>query len=249
MGLVQIVGYGAFILASAVLGLRLMLLWRRTHEVPELVLGTSFLAGGVFGYAAMFVASYQSAAGRPPSDVHLWTVAGAGGACAAALLIARGVQLIFRAGEAWVRWPVMALAVTMVVLLTVFATWPVDAVASRSRLLWATFMTASLSYTWSAWECFQLHGLLAKRARLGLASPLLADRARLWGFAFGSVVLMYWVPFVDYLVHDPTMAPRTWVSTVTSLFGLACAAAIWLGFFPPAFYRRRFEARSTGVAA
>jgi hypothetical protein len=249
MGWIQIVGYGAFILASAVLGVRLLLLWRRTGEVPEGVLGASFLAGGVLGYAAMFVASYQVAAGRPPEQVHPYTLAGVAGACTASCLIARGSHLVFRPGQGWAAFLAIALAVSMVGLLGVFARWPLDDVVGRSRLLWATFMTASLSYTWATFECFQLHDVLAKRARVGLASPLLADRARLWGFAFGSVVLMYWVPFVDYLVHDPMMAARPWTQTVSSLFGLTCAAAIWLGFFPPAFYRRRFASTSAGTAA
>jgi len=250
MGWIQIVGYGAFIVASAVLGVRLVLLWRQTGEVPEGVLGTSFLAGGVFGYAAMFVAAYKTAAGVPPAGVQPYTLAGVLGACSAALLIARGSSLIFRPGQTWATALVLGLAAAIAVFFASFASWPVDDVHGRSRLLWATFMTASLSYTWSTVECFQLHALLTKRARVGLASPLLADRARLWGLAFGSVVLMYWIPFVDYLVHDPTMAPRAWVQTASSLFGLSCAGAIWLGFFPPAFYRRRFAAAPpTGAAA
>jgi hypothetical protein len=203
----------------------------------------------VVGYSAVFVATYKLASGVPPVEVHPYTVTAVAGACAAALLIARGSHLIFRAGESWAGWLVAVLGVTMLVLLVVFASWPVEKTVSRARLIWAAFMTASLSYTWSSWECFRLHGVLAKRARLGLASPLLADRARLWGLAFGSVVLMYWIPFVDYLLHDPSVAPRVWVGTLSSLFGLSCAGAIWLGFFPPAFYRRRFEARSSGAPA
>jgi len=250
MGLVQVVGYGAFIVASAVLGVRLLRLWRQTGEVPEGVLGASFLAGGAFGYAALFAAAYQSAAGLSPAEVHPYTLAGLLGACSASLLIARGSALIFRPGQTWATAGVLALGAAIAVFFSAFATWPVDDVVGRSRVLWATFMTASLSYTWSTVECFQLHGLLDKRARVGLASPLLADRARLWGLAFGSVVLMYWIPFVDYLVHDPTLAARAWVQTASSLFGLSCAGAIWLGFFPPAFYRRRFAgAPSTGPNA
>jgi hypothetical protein len=109
-------------------------------------------------------------------------------------------------------------------------------------------LTAGATYAWSMSECIRLSVLLRKRARFGLAPAHLADRARLWAIAFGAVVLMVLSSFVARLVYGANVMPPSWVSTFQSLCGLVCAAAIWLGFFPPAFYRRRFAAPTAEVS-
>jgi hypothetical protein len=52
MAVVQLAGYVAFIVASLVLGTRLVWLWRRTREWLELVIGAAFWLAGGLGYMA-----------------------------------------------------------------------------------------------------------------------------------------------------------------------------------------------------
>lgn len=238
MALLQLLGFSAFILASLVLGTRLLLLWRQTREVPELVMGSSFLTGGGLGYSAWFLLALLRQGGASVEDTHWVGVAGLALTCTGALTIAKGAQLVFCPEHGPSRWLVAGFGLSMAAGLTGYAVLPQE---ERFYLFWLALLTAGASYSWVTAECFQLHRLLQKRSRFGLASPLLVDRARLWGLAFASVVAMIAVGYVNYLVHCSSDPGPAWVSTLQSSFGLLCAGSIWLGFFPPAFYRRRFS--------
>jgi hypothetical protein len=235
--LVQMFGFSAFIATALVLGGRLLWLWRRTREVPELAMGLSFLLGGALGYSAWFVYSLVRL-GNLPGEPHAWAVVGLGLSCVGALTNAAGIRAAFRPGDG------RAAALLVVFALLMTAGW-VDTLRNTGELepwtFWLAMGTAGASYLWSASECFRLFVVLRKRARFGLATPLLADRARLWTVAFGAVVLMVASSVAARGALGPGVMPPPWVSTFQSLCGLACAAAIWFGFFPPEFYRRRFE--------
>ena len=58
MELFALVGLSAYCLVSLVVGIRLLLLARRTRELPELLIGLAFLTGGAIGYTIL-VASTQ----------------------------------------------------------------------------------------------------------------------------------------------------------------------------------------------
>jgi hypothetical protein len=49
MTLVQHLGMLAFLLTSLAVGVRLLLLWRRTRELPELTIGLAFVLAGFAG--------------------------------------------------------------------------------------------------------------------------------------------------------------------------------------------------------
>ena len=55
------VGMGSFVLASAIIGVRLMVLAGRSRRPPEALMGASLLLQGVLGYTA----GYASNAGEP----------------------------------------------------------------------------------------------------------------------------------------------------------------------------------------
>ena len=238
MQLVQMLGFSAFIATSLVLGVRLLLLWRRTGEVPEFAMGLSFLLGGAFGYAAWFVYSLVLM-GNLSGDPHTIAVVGLALTCLGAFTNAAGIRAAFRPGDSRARLLLLAFAAVMAI------GW-VDTLFNTSGqehwLFWLSMGGAGATYLWSTSECVRLYSLLRKRARFGLAPAHLADRARLWAMAFGAVVAMVSSSILARLVMGPGEMAPVWVSTFQSLCGLACATSIWFGFFPPAFYRRRFEA-------
>ena len=241
MQAIQMLGFGAFIAASLVLGVRLLLLWRRTREVPELAMGLSFLMGGALGYSGWFVYSLLQIEDGSAAILHNVAVAALALTCLGAITIAAGIRAAFRPGDARAQ----ALLLTLVALMA--AGW-VDTLRNTSGQehwqFWMAMLSAGAAYVWSSAECWRLFVVLGKRARFGLAAPHLADRARLWAIAFGAVVVMILSSFANRLVLGPGVMAPAWVSTFQSLCGLACAASIWFGFFPPAFYRRRFAATS-----
>ena len=56
MGAISIVGFGSFVVASLMVGLRLLGIAMRTGKAPELAIGTAFLAGGGLGYGLVVLA-------------------------------------------------------------------------------------------------------------------------------------------------------------------------------------------------
>lgn len=239
METIQMLGFGSFIAASFVLGVRLLLLWRRTGEPPELMMGASFLVGGGLGYSAWFGRTLYRMGGATMDEAHLLGIVAQALTCAGALTIAIGTRLIFRPAEARALAFVGLLATGMLSGLAVYAWLPAE---GGNGAFWVSMWSVGAAYGWAAFECLRLHDVLRKRARVGLASPLLADRARLWAFAFGAVLCMVTISFLEFIVSGND-GGSAWVSTLQSMFGLVCAGAIWLGFFPPAAYRERFATR------
>ena len=101
MAIVQLAGYAAFIVASVVLGTRLLLLWRRTREWPELTVGASFWLGGVLGYSAWLVLGILSAGEVDPETVKRVATIGLGFTVLGAMSSSLVTVLIFRPRERW----------------------------------------------------------------------------------------------------------------------------------------------------
>lgn len=245
METIQMLGFTAFIVASFVLGTRLVLLWRRTGQIVELAMGLSFLMGGGLGYATWFAYSLVMRAGNPDGRAHAIAVVALALTCLGAFTNATGIRWAFRASDARARVLLWVFAVLMA------AGWLQTLRNDSGRehwTFWLAMLTACASYVWSSAECLRLFVVLRKRARFGLAAPHLPDRARLWSIAFGAVVVMIASSFTARLVLGPNVMPPPAVSTFQSLCGMVCASAIWLGFFPPAAYRRHFERRAAGAA-
>ena len=102
-----------------------------------------------------------------------------------------------------------------------------------------------LSNAWSAGESFRYYGLMRKRLRLGLASPLDANRFLLWGIGAGATALMLFWTTVELQMQALSMAQGIAVSRTVSLpavsvLGLICAGSYLLAFFPAGWYVRRF---------
>jgi len=229
-------GFGAFIAASFVLGVRLLRLWRRTGQIPEGAMGLSFLLGGGLGYSAWFAYAVLRAGGAEPAEIRAVAVAGLGLSCLGALTNAVGIRAAFRPGD---RRATALLAGLGLLMLFGWGDTLRNASAQDRWPFWLAMGAAGAAYLWTTGECLRLHVVLRRRARFGLAAPHLAERALLCTVAFGAVVVMVASSLVARGVLGANVVPPAWVSTGQSLCGLVCAAAIWLGFFPPAFYRRR----------
>jgi hypothetical protein len=104
---------------------------------------------------------------------------------------------------------------------------------------WVGLASRSLAFAWAAIEAVLCYRRLRRQLRLGLAEPLIVNRILLWAIAAASAFAIF---AMIALVLAPAGAPEFSVlSVVHSLLGLVGATSIWLAFFPPSFYRRRFE--------
>jgi hypothetical protein len=231
MEFAALLGMSAFALASTVVGLRLLLLSRRTGLLPERMIGLSlFLAGGCG--ATLLVASGFAGDAR-------WLVATAAIAMINLGVAALGVFTwrVFRptlVGATLVASCVMLLLMSMIV----------DRAAghylgmARSSFSTGTDYAGRLAlYGWATAESLRQYALARRRVRLGLTDPLVANRFLLWGVATVAALGIWLHALWQELIgrNDTTES-----YLVATLLGGTCALAIWLAFFPPRSYRARF---------
>ena len=239
------IGVLVMIAANAVVGTRLALLARRTRRLPELAIATSMLLLGAIGYPMSIVARNlgdPAAAEAMLGAAFVFENLG----CAS---MAVATWRTFRPQDAWARWLCIAFAVVLA------GSWGVQAAigdfaAGRAPSVpyWLAFAGRGLPFVWAAIESWSYSLRLRRRAAIGLAEPVVADRFRLWAINTSSVSAAFGV-FAVAVMLDVPVATSPLVLALTSAAGLASGGSMWLAFLPPRWYLRRFEAFDAAVAA
>ncbi len=231
------VGALAMIAVDAIVGVRLLMLARRTRQVPEAALGTAFLLLGAIGYPLTTLARRGAIA----SETVNAALMGSGllvqdVACFAVVL---ATALTFRAGTRRARIVVWCSAVGFV------ASWFGQLVTSgfgpfETNLAYSAGLAVrTAAFGWASFEAFRAYAQGRKRLRLGLAEPLVVNRFLLFGLSMGGVFAAFVIFIIGQLTTaNPSAAP--WVLAGTGAMGIAIAVPMWLAFLPPAAYRRRF---------
>lgn len=233
MALLALLGISAFGFVSFAVGLRLVLLSRRTGYLPERLIGTSlFLAGGLG--TALLVTSSFAGDGR-------WLVA-----TISALMINLGVAAL--GVFTWRVFRPTLLGATLVAacVALLFLSMLVDRLsgeylgASRTDFSIATdYAGRLLLYAWATWESLRQYALARRRVRIGLTEPLIANRFLLWGVATSAALGIWLHALWSELAHRSADPIESYL--VITALGTTCALAIWLAFFPPRAYRALFE--------
>ncbi len=242
MDLLKIGGSLATVLAGAVIGVRLLLLASRTKELPELVVGLSFiLAMGLSGLLFLVADIRWGYAPHNPGYQAFVTggllVAGAGTVSSAI-----GNWKVFRSNTPWA----LAMVIGFLVLLGgLFSALVLAPNAHRVYVFYATMVSYSLVRFWTAAECLTLARVLHKRARLGLADPVVVNRSALWGGAALLACLSLLVLSAHGLLVGAEPAAN--VRIFLSICSLAIAGLDWLAFFPPEALKRRLMAAYEGA--
>jgi hypothetical protein len=234
MELAGVLGFAAFTFTSFVVGFRLLAIGWRSGQIPELTIGASFvLGGGLGGLLGLVGARLQVLLGSPVQPVLAVSnlALQAGVACLAVF-----TWRVFRPRDAWAR----ALFATCVAGLAVsFLGRLVTADFTTSRgnaLEWLGLGARIAVYTWALGETLREYLAARRRCSIGLAEPLVANRFLLWGIGLGSI-LAIWLYSAAMMAAD-RRSESSWL--VMAVFGFACAGSLWLAFFPPEAYRRRF---------
>lgn len=236
MGAIPLIGFGAFVVASLVVGTRLLLAGLRSGALPELVIGTSFLAGGGIGYLLVVLTLVLHA--FPPATLHLGVLLIYVGTAATTF----GVWRIFRPSEAWAGAICAVIAAVLVLAFAARLLAPAEARAMSPLHFWPSTIAGSASYAWSACEALRYHELLRRRVALGLAEPAMARRFLLWGCSSLAAVGIHASSIVNRFIDPAGIGPA--ILALQSLLGLVSAISIWLAFFPPAWFVRRFPGRA-----
>jgi hypothetical protein len=237
----------AFTVVSAVVGARLLLLARRTHQLPEFCVGLGLLTVGAIGYPLSIVARLGVGGAAVGGLTAISVTASATGSAA----IYYFTWSVFRRGAVWAKLLCGAATVAMLAyagdgVLRSFTEPPgwlgqVDA--------WFVLMQVAtiFSYAWTAVEAFRYYRMLRRRLSLGLADPIVANRFFLWFlsgvFASAGSGVVTLLAAVGGQPYD-SVAGRAAVG----LGGLAASVVLALAFVPPRAYLRwvRGAAGTTG---
>src|SRR5262245_59226944 len=242
--LLAAVGGLAFVLASSLLGIRLLLLARRTRELPELCIGLAMLLMGGLGYPLIMIARMRV---RLPDPTRVGVMAFAVVLMAVGML-AVGVFTwqVFRPGERWPLWAITAAGVSMLVCLLLQTRSPgLEAAAFHNEGLgFRLFLLhAALASAWGASESLLTWSRLSRRLRLGLADPVVTERVLLWAVAsLASAIISATSTIAGFLGIN--FAATTFGAAVTAPLGLIAAGSMWLAFLPPDAYLRWVRERA-----
>ncbi len=236
--MVQLLGIGllVMIVADAFVGVRLVLLARRTRRLPELFFGLSLLLLGVVGYPLSIAARKLALAGTPIPELLPLALFFQDLACLAMFF---ATFQTFRASDRWPRLVVSVAAALFVASLVgesaMAGTW-----TFRDGGVWyeVGFWVRASAYAWSAIEAGRYYGRMRRRLELGLADPVVTDRFRLWMISSCAVSAAFVIFYMGRIWAD-NVATSVPVLAATSIAGLVAGATVWLAFVPPKAYVQR----------
>ena len=237
------IGFGAFLVPSLVIGIRLLLLAKRTGQIPELLVGIAVLGIGPLGYGFSILA-FLTAGRAAILSATLW---GSGflavfiGAAALYLF----VWYVFRRQQRWVR-PVVLFTLALLALSHMSNILHNTLVnrTSGGPGFWVGMLLGMLALAWSSLESLRYWVLMRRRLRFGLADPVVTNRFFLWGAGSGAAFLGMLLLAVIMIISGIGAMKTPLVNMIVSVHGLAAAVAMWLVFQPPAAYLRIIESRS-----
>jgi hypothetical protein len=240
---VAAVGGGSFVLVSLAVGLRLLLVWWRTRELPEFALGFGLFAMGGVGYPLMVAAVHGFGLSVPVREglLALQIALNVVGITAVAVFTRR----VFRPAAPAAKAAVAAVGLALLSL----AVWQAVSpglwafITDRAGPWNASAVVVIGALAWSGLESLVYFAKLRRRVRLGLADPVVTQRFGFWGV---SILMAAGISLAGHLLEHAGV--QTVGSVVGALVvgppGLVMSAALWMAFFPPAAYVRWVQARA-----
>jgi hypothetical protein len=235
-----------FVGVGGLVGVKLLLLARRTRQLPELSVGLGFFFVALIGYPLSVVGVLPEV---PLPVARVAFCVGMAAVSIGSVSIYVFTWRVFRPDEGWARAVALASMAALVVfgVLSIAGTLGASG-APRVRDGWLIprQLVTAFSYGWTAVEGLRWYGMQRRRLTLGLADARVANRFLLWGlsgtFAFlgsmGSTA-------VALFGADPAGHPVSMLSV--GIGGFVTSVSIYLAFVPPAAYLRWVAGR--GVAA
>jgi hypothetical protein len=235
------VGFVAFFIVALVVGIRVLLLARRTRELPELLMGIGVLGIGPVGFGLMVVAQQMGATFASTVVLALALFAVSCGAFAKFVFnwrvyhphgkVARAVALLCGAG--------------------LFGTfiWAgvTNGFAAQDPLSPDSLLRSFLQIgclLWGAGESFAYWMKMRRRVKIGLADPVVSNRFLMWAIGAFAAGWGTAVGTVAQIVTGAASTELGWAMVSSSMHGLVAAIAIALAFIPPGFYVRYIRGRA-----
>jgi hypothetical protein len=236
MKLLPAVATLAFIVVSAVLGVRLLLLARRTRGVPELALGLAYVLVGAIGFPLGVVALLPGLSESTARALFGVSQISTGVGSAAVYVFTRAV---FRPDARWAGWIVRFASLALAVQAAFGVARALGGDPAKFGAPDLSFSVrqglTAFSYAWTALEAFRYRALLVRRLALGLAEIEVVNRFLLWAIAgvgaFAGSFTMSAVSFMGGAPYDDPLA-----LSAVGVGGVTSAVCAWLAFMPPRAY-------------
>jgi hypothetical protein len=235
-----------FMALNSVTGLRLLMLWRRTHELPELYLGMAHLFCGALGWAMLLFAVSIRFYGGDSLGLVL-TIAGLGCLNVGHVAVALFAWRVFAPRSRGQVIPFAALTLTLLVdfvhnglVIRVFAPPPED------FWFWPGAVSRNLAWAWLAGVTFVSTRKLQRQLPLGLVDAQTANRMFLMFVSSACIVLLALVVSAASLLGTWTSHPLM-MATVSELLAVPSAICSLLAFVPPHRYTDWIARRAPAV--
>jgi hypothetical protein len=226
--------YAAELLAAVfyiVAGARLIRLSQRTGEAPERLLGLYFTASGIayVGWTAPIILNLGPLA--EATDFAAWTIYSAG-----VIPCLVFIRRVFRPNDAWAGGLVFVCTAALVLAAAVLTARGDRYPSLDEPFFWVQWIGYTTPTVWLTVEALLAYGIAAKRARVGLSEPLVANRYLLLGIfgVFQVLACLSDIPMAAELAADHAASAGT--DAVLGAMELAAIASLWLTFFPPSAY-------------
>jgi hypothetical protein len=226
---------------AVVVGLRLLSLWWRTRQLPELCIGLGIVLISVVGMPLSALGRLPNTVGTRFGDVVF--AVGLSLACSGIALLFAFTWRVFRAEALWARLVMLAVSFAMAVLDLglIHAASQVSALSDILPLTrpWAVGIVSMvvLSFAWGGFEALRYFRLLRRRQALGLADPVVTNRFLLWAIADWTAVVLCGSVASFLLAGKAVLIDPLALCTV-ALTGTVMSVSWYLTFFPPAAYLR-----------
>jgi len=242
MNSLNLIGFLTFFVVALVVGIRLLLLWGRTRQHPELLMGIGVLGIGPVGFGCMMVGTVSI------SNPTIANAAfGIGTLAVAVGVVAKCIfnWSVYRRDSVAAMVATIGVSGLMLLILTahiIDGQWaPTDALAWDS-LVRSLAQVACL--LWGSAESLYYWSQMRRRLKLGLADSVLVNRFLMWGLGAGFAGAGTGLGVAAEIVAGVPTLLILWVVSTSSAFGFAAAVAIYLAFVPPERYVRFVRARA-----
>jgi hypothetical protein len=249
LGLVLLLSTAAYVGVGIAVGVRLVRLARRSRGFPERMLGIACLAGpGVLAPCLVVV----HALAEPEPLVRAAAFVGQIGYALFCSVMVLFTWQCFRPDESWARWLARASIVAVVFasgagMARALGLAPVLELRDMDHWTFRLIGFSSLvGHAWTGLESFAYYGRMRKRAKLGLADPVVTNRFLLWGLVAVGALLASGVPLVVGLLGGDSFndVPTRLVGAAATIFGTVC---LQLAFLPPQSYLRWLASRAAAA--
>jgi hypothetical protein len=242
MEVVQGLVASLYLTVATILGVRLLRKAARARLLPELLLGLSFILSATLGSPLEVLSDSVARDGVAPwagsvlAGGKLLTMAGLSA-------YAAFTWRVFRPDKLWAALLTAVLVATQVVAYFGFAlSGTFTTGLNEGFWFWIEFGARVGVPLWCGVECLRYHAMMTRRARIGMAEPIVQNRFALWAIASAGGILMVITSTAPQLFTlDNLIMQSGIVYLAFCAGGLTSSFSYWLAFFAPGWYRRRIE--------